>query len=113
MAMSATGPIAASFISTSGVAKNNFGASAAVPVELLQKYWGATYTTPQTTDNRVAYANLTGKVEVTPTWTIDGSVRVRAFRQKTVDGNPTETQPCAADPSAALLQRRHARRQTA
>ena len=75
-----------------GVAKNNFGASAAVPVELLQKYWGATYTTPQTTDNRVAYANLTGKVEVTPTWTIDGSVRVRAFRQKTVDGNPTETE---------------------
>ena len=78
-----------------GVAKNNFGASAAVPVELLQKYWGATYTTPQTTDNRVAYVNLTGKVEATPTWTIDGSVRVRAFRQKTVDGNPTETQPCA------------------
>ncbi len=81
-----------------GVAKNNFGASATVPVELLQKYWGATYTTPQTTDNRVAYANLTGKVEVTPTWTLDGSVRVRTFQQKTVDGNPTETQPCAADP---------------
>lgn len=81
-----------------GVAKNNFGASAAVPVELLQKYWGATYTTPQTTDNRVAYVNLTGKVEVTPTWTIDGSARVRTFRQKTVDGNPTETEPCGADP---------------
>jgi outer membrane receptor protein involved in Fe transport len=84
-----------------GVAKNNFGAAAAVPVELLQKYWGATYTTPQTTDNRVAYANLTGKVEVTPTWTLDGSVRVRAFRQKTVDGNPTEAAPCDAD--ATLL----------
>ena len=81
-----------------GVAKNNFGASAAVPVELLRNYWGATYTTPQTTDHRVAYANLTGKVEITPTWTIDGSVRVRAFRQKTVDGNPTETERCAADP---------------
>jgi len=85
-----------------GVAKNNFGASAAVPVELLNKYWGATYTTPQTTDNRVAYANLTGKVEVTPTWTLDGSVRVRTFRQKTVDGNPTETEPCAA-PNDAFL----------
>ncbi len=82
-----------------GVAKNNFGASAAVPVELLQKYWGATYTTPQTTDNRVAYANLTGKVEVTPTWTLDGSVRVRRFQQKTVDGNPTETERCALDPT--------------
>ena len=81
-----------------GVAKNNFGASAAVPIELLNKYWGATYTTPQTTDNRVAYANLTGKVEVTPTWTLDGSMRVRTFRQKTVDGNPTETERCAADP---------------
>ena len=84
-----------------GVARNNFGASAAVPVELLNKYWGATYTTPQTTDNRVAYANLTGKVEVTPTWTLDGSVRVRTFQQKTVDGNPTETAPCDAD--ATLL----------
>jgi iron complex outermembrane receptor protein len=81
-----------------GVARNNFGAAAAVPVELLQKYWGATYTTPQTTDNRMAYANLTGKVEATPTWTIEGSARVRTFRQKTVDGNPTETERCAADP---------------
>jgi outer membrane receptor protein involved in Fe transport len=85
-----------------GVAKNNFGATATVPVELLQNYWGATYTTPQITDNRVAYANLTGKVEVTPTWTIDGSARVRAFQQKAVDGNPTATQPCAA-PNDTLL----------
>ena len=82
-----------------GVANNNFGAAATVPVELLQKYWGATYTTPQTTNNRVGYVNLTGKVEATPTWTIEGSARVRAFRQKTVDGNPTETQPCDADPT--------------
>jgi len=82
-----------------GVANNNFGAAATVPVELLQNYWGATYTTPQTTNNKVAYVNLTGKVEATPTWTIDGSVRVRAFRQKTVDGNPTETERCDADPA--------------
>ena len=37
-----------------GVANNNFGAAATVPVELLQNYWGATYTTPQTTANRSA-----------------------------------------------------------
>ena len=82
-----------------GVANNNFGAAATVPVELLQNYWGATYTTPQTTANRVGYVNLTGKVEATPTWTIEGSAHVRAFQQKTVDGNPTATQPCAADPT--------------
>ena len=84
-----------------GVADNKFGAAATMPVELLQQYWGATYTTPQTSNNRVGYVNLTGKVEASPTWTVDGSVHVRVFDQKAVDGNPTGTQPCAAD--ATLL----------
>jgi outer membrane receptor protein involved in Fe transport len=84
-----------------GAADNNFGAAATVPVELLQQYWGATYTTPQTSQNRVGYVNLTGKVEATPTWTIDGLAHVRIFDQKTQDGNPTGTQPCTAD--ATLL----------
>ena len=82
-----------------GAADNNFGATATVPVELLQQYWGATYTTPQTTENRVGYLNLTGKVEATPTWTIDGSAHMRIFDQKMLDANPTGTQPCAADPT--------------
>ncbi len=84
-----------------GVADNKFGAAATVPVELLQHYWGATYTTPQISNNRVGYVNLTGKVEATPTWTVDGSVHVRVLDQKATDGNPTGTQPCAAD--ATLL----------
>ena len=70
-----------------------------MPVELLQQYYGATYTTPQTTANRVGYVNLTGKVEATPTWTIEGSAHVRVFDQKMLDANPTGTQPCAADPT--------------
>jgi outer membrane receptor protein involved in Fe transport len=84
-----------------GVADNDFGAAATVPVELLQQYWGATYTTPQTSTNEVGYVNLTGKVEVSPTWTLDGVVHARVFDQKTQDGNPTGTQPCSAD--ATLL----------
>jgi outer membrane receptor protein involved in Fe transport len=84
-----------------GLADNKFGATATVPIELLQQYWGATYTTPQITANQVAYLNLTGKVEATPTWTIEGIAHVRAFGQQVVDGNPTGTQPCAAD--ATLL----------
>src|SRR3954470_14787785 len=82
-----------------GVASNNFGAATTVPFELLKQYYGATYTTPQTTANRVGYVNLTGKVEATPTWTIDGNAHLRIFDQKTVDGNPTGTQPCGADPT--------------
>jgi outer membrane receptor protein involved in Fe transport len=84
-----------------GAADNHFGATATVPAELLQQYWGATYTSPQTTENRVGYLNLTGKVEATPSWTIDGSAHVRVFDQNVVDGNPTGTQPCTA-PSTQL-----------
>jgi outer membrane receptor protein involved in Fe transport len=80
-----------------GVASNDFGAAATVPVELLQQYWGATYTTPQTSSNKVGYVNLTGKVDISPTWTIDGIAHVRIFNQSTQDGNPTDTQPCDAD----------------
>jgi outer membrane receptor protein involved in Fe transport len=82
-----------------GVADNNFGAAATVPIELLQQYYGATYTTPQTSTNRVGYFNLTGKVEATPAWTVEGGAHVRVFDQRTLDGNPTGTQPCGADPT--------------
>ena len=81
-----------------GAADNKFGATATVPIELLQQYWGATYTSPQTTENRVGYVNLTGKVEATPNWTIEGSAHVRVFDQNMLDANPTGTRPCAADP---------------
>jgi outer membrane receptor protein involved in Fe transport len=80
-----------------GAADNKFGAAATVPIELLQQDWGATYTTPQTTANQVAYANLSGKVDLTPSWTVRGIAHVRSFSQQTVDGNPTAAQPCAAD----------------
>lgn len=78
-----------------GFANNNFGAAATVPVELLQaRGWGATYTTPQTSSNRVGYLNLTGKVEATPSWTLEGNAHVRRFSQRTQDGNPTGTVRC-------------------
>jgi outer membrane receptor protein involved in Fe transport len=81
-----------------GVAKNDLGAPATSPFELLQQFWGATYTTPQTTTNKVGYANLTGKFDITPTWTVEGIAHVRLFNQSTLDANPTGTQPCA-DPT--------------
>jgi outer membrane receptor protein involved in Fe transport len=84
-----------------GVADNQFGATATTPAELLQQNWGATYTSPQTSTNKVGYVNFTGKVEVTPTWTVEGVAHARLFNQNVVDGNPTGTQPCTAN--AALL----------
>jgi outer membrane receptor protein involved in Fe transport len=84
-----------------GAADNTFGAAGTVPIELLQKNWSSDYTTPQTSENRVGYVNLTGKVEVAPTWTLEGVAHARIFDQQTQDGNPTDTQPC--DANAMLL----------
>jgi len=81
-----------------GVADNKFGATATAPVELLDQFWGATYTSPQITENRVGYANFAGKVEATPTWTLESVAHVRLFEQNILDGNPTGTQPCT-DPT--------------
>src|SRR5258708_6771385 len=82
-----------------GAANNKCGEPATVPIELLQRYWGATFTPPQITNNRVGYLNLTGKVEATPSWTIEGSAHVRLFDQKVLDANRTGTQTCTADPT--------------
>lgn len=85
-----------------GTADNKFGAAATVPIELLQQFYGAVYTTPQISTNQVGYLNLTGKVEASPTWTIEGAAHVRAFNQRTQDGNPTGAQPCTINPPARL-----------
>ena len=71
-----------------GVADNHLAGPSTVPIELLQQYWGATYTTPQTNTNKVGYINLTGKVEATPTWTFEGTAHVRGFNQKTSGRKP-------------------------
>ncbi len=82
-----------------GGAENTFGSSAAAPVELLDQSWSNVYTTPQTFTNQMGFVQATGHVQVTPTWSLDGAAHVRVFSQKTVDGNATDVQACAADPS--------------
>ncbi len=78
-------------------ADNRFGASAAAPVELLQKNWSAIYTTPQSTQQRMTMANLTGRLRPGPSWSIDANAYVRAFERRHVDGNTTEVESCGPD----------------
>ena len=86
-----------------GAASNNYGAAGTSPAELLQTAWNADYTTPQTNSNQVGYLNLTGRFDVSPTWTIDANAHYRAFSQHTQDGNPSanDVAPCADN--AAVL----------
>ncbi|MGD0641100.1 MAG: TonB-dependent receptor [Roseiarcus sp.] len=81
-----------------GLADNHFGATASAPIQLLQQSWSSVYTTPQTSADQLAMVNLTGRVDVSPTWSLQGDLHVRAFDQHTVDGNSTNVQPCS-DPT--------------
>jgi len=71
-------------------AKNEFGASAAAPVELLDRSWSNTFTTPQTTNLEVFMPTLSGTVKVTDTLTFSGATYYRRYKNRVVDGNVTE-----------------------
>jgi outer membrane receptor protein involved in Fe transport len=86
-----------------GAATSNYGAAGTTPVELLQTNLAADYTTPQTNFNQVGYLNLTGRFDVSPTWTIDALVHYRAFSQQTRDGNPSANDVAACAGNPALL----------
>ena len=82
-----------------GGADNAFGATAAAPAELLEQSWSSVYTTPQTSRDQVGYVNATATVNATPTWTLQGAAHLRSFYQSTADGNSTNAEICAADPT--------------
>ena len=76
-------------------ATTSYGAAAATPVELLARHSGAVYTTPQTTDNQMAMLALNGRYALGETWTLQGSVYGRAFKQTHLDGNAGEFERCS------------------
>jgi len=75
-------------------ATTSFGVAAATPVQLLARDWSSIYTTPQTTDNDVVMVGLNGKHALTDTWSLQGNLYGRFFRQKHVDGNDAELEDC-------------------
>jgi iron complex outermembrane recepter protein len=83
-------------------ASNNFGATAATPVQLLNQDWTSTYTLPQTTENQLAFLTASASWKPTDTWTYQANVYYRAFRQSHVDGNGTNAQNSGC-PDPALL----------
>lgn len=77
-------------------AKNEFGASAAAPVELLERSWSNTFTTPQNTNLEVLMPTLSAKVQATDTLTVAGVGYYRHYKNRVVDGNVTEADECSA-----------------
>ncbi len=84
-------------------AKNAFGATAAAPVELLDRSWSNTFTSPQTTDLEVFMPTISGSVKATNTLTFSGVGYYRRYKNRVVDGNVTEVGPCEEDENDGLL----------
>ncbi|MGQ0457092.1 MAG: TonB-dependent receptor [Hyphomicrobium sp.] len=85
-------------------AKNEFGASAAAPIELLERDYSNTFTTPQTTNLEVLMPTLSASVKATETLTIAGVGYYRSYKNSVLDGNVTELEECAADPDTFCVE---------
>ncbi|WP_296714755.1 TonB-dependent receptor [Rhodoblastus sp.] len=79
---------------SAGLADNLFGASGPAPIQLLNQDWSGVYTTPQTSHTQMGQIALSGNFAFSPTWSLNTNAYVRRYIQHTVDGNPTNTQPC-------------------
>lgn len=75
-------------------ASNSYGVTAAVPESLLDLGWDRTFTSPQTTDNRMSMLSLNGTVKATNTLSFSGVAYHRWFKQKHDDGNIAEAEVC-------------------
>src|SRR5260370_22834332 len=70
-------------------ADNHFGAIAATPVQMPAQNWASVFTTPQTTENQLAFLTASASWKPTDTWTYQAIAYYRYFHQAHVDGNGT------------------------
>ena len=78
-----------------GLAATSFyGAAAATPVDFTHIDPRAVFTTPQTSTTQVGTLQLTGRVDVSPTWDLAGNAYFRRFSQQYVDGNDGNFEGC-------------------
>ncbi|MBN2369860.1 MAG: TonB-dependent receptor [Vicinamibacteria bacterium] len=84
-------------------ADNHFGATAAAPIELLERDWGNTFTSPQTTDLEVFMPTISASVKATDTLNVSGVGYYRRYKNRVVDGNVTEIEECALAGNAGFL----------
>jgi len=80
-------------------ARSFFGAAAATPVDFTRNDPRAIFTYPQTTTTEVGTIQLTGRVDLSPTWDLAGNAYFRRFHQTYVDGNDGNFEQCSRQSS--------------
>ncbi len=76
-------------------AQNSLAAAGSTPVQLLQQGYDNVFTTPQSSDNTLAFFTLSGAYHYSNTFEFDANAYYRRFNQSHVDGNTTSLGPCA------------------
>lgn len=80
-------------------ASNEFGATAAAPIELLERRYANTFTSPQTSDLELFMPSISGTVKANETLTLSGVAYYRRYKNNVIDGNVTEAEECTATPA--------------
>jgi len=70
-----------------GFGRSLLGVQGVTPKVLVNERYNSVFTTPQTTENRAETAQITGRFEIAPRWTLSSNFYVRKYDQVHVDGN--------------------------
>jgi len=81
------------------VASNRFGVVGPTPVDLLAENDRFVFTWPQTTRNDMQMLALTGTRELSDTWSLQGNLYGRHFKQAHADGNAGNFEQCSSSSS--------------
>ena len=84
-------------------ASNSLIGNGTSPVELLAVDRSAVFTHPDQTRNNYARLQLSGKYELTDTWSLQGNAYYGRLSQRTKNGDATEAEPCEGDPTILCL----------
>ncbi|MHB2206135.1 TonB-dependent receptor [Methylobacterium sp. CM6257] len=77
-------------------ARSFYGAAAAAPVDFTHVDPRAIFTNPQTQTTEVGTIQLTGRVDISPTWDLAGNAYFRRFSNRYVDGNDGNFENCSS-----------------
>ncbi|MCJ2073566.1 TonB-dependent receptor [Methylobacterium sp. J-030] len=77
-------------------ARSFYGAAAATPVDFTHVDPRAIFTYPQTQTTQVGTIQLTGRVDISPTWDLAGNAYFRRFSESYVDGNDGNFEQCSS-----------------
>jgi iron complex outermembrane receptor protein len=76
-------------------ASNDFGVTTAAPIQLLERSWSNTFTSPQNNDIEVLMPTISASVKATDTLSFSGVGYYRRLKNRVIDGNVTDIEDCA------------------